>query len=140
MNNISKLIVVGSSLCLLAACSSSLSTIDEPKKIQEVYAEKLATVKIGMLLSEFRTCFPEAYVGGQSQMVTAYELKNTQKFILQSDKDARPVDSALGLYHPPPRTLTQVLWFYFYDDRLVQWGRPNDWPRQPDKILEIRTK
>ena len=134
------LLLFSSALLLLTGCASSVDTVDEPQKIQEIYSGRLSTLKTGMALAQFRGVFPEAYVGGQSGLTTAYELKNTQKYVLESDMDRRPVDSALGLYHPRPRKLTQVLWFYFYDDRLVQWGLPNDWPTAPDKILEVRVR
>lgn len=31
-------------------------------------------------------------------------------------------------------------WFYFYNGKLVQYGAPNDWPAEPDKIIEIRSR
>jgi hypothetical protein len=119
---------------------SSVPVVEAPKSIQQVYSDRLNKVKIGMALENFRTLFPEAYVGGQNESTTAYELKDSQKFRLQADQDQRPVDSALGLYRAPVRTSTQLLWFYFYGDKLVKWGRPEDWPEKPDVIIEKRNR
>ncbi|EEF57849.1 hypothetical protein [Pedosphaera parvula] len=106
------------------------------KPIQAVYADRLAGLKIGMTTSEFRQKFPEAYPTGQSGGTTAYEL--TLKQILRDRR--RPVDAHLGLYQPKDIISDQSLWFYFYSDQLVQWGRPQDWPQKPDVIIESRTR
>jgi hypothetical protein len=63
-----------------------------------------------------------------------------QRYIDDADWAGRPLDKALGFVPPRKRVDVQVLWFYFYTDRLVKWGRPNDWPERPDKILEIRQR
>lgn len=34
----------------------------------------------------------------------------------------------------------ETLWFYFYKDQLVQWGKPQDWPKNPDLIIEKRNR
>lgn len=31
-------------------------------------------------------------------------------------------------------------WLYFYNDALQQWGRPGDWEREADRIIEYRIK
>ena len=125
--------------CFLVGCWS-VPVVEAPKSIQQVYSDRLCKVKIGMALEDFRHLFPEAYVAGQNESTTAYELKDSQKFRLQVDQDQRPVDSALGLYRAPVRTSTQLLWFYFYTGTLVKWGRPQDWPEKPDVIIEKRIR
>lgn len=32
------------------------------------------------------------------------------------------------------------LWFYFFKGELVKWGRPYDWPTDPDLIIETRIR
>lgn len=93
-----------------------------------------------MPLEDFRLLFPEAYVYGQNERTTAYELKDSQKFRLKADQDLRPLDSALGLYRAPIRTSSQLLWFYFNGEKLVKWGKPQDWPDKPDVIIEKRNR
>lgn len=34
----------------------------------------------------------------------------------------------------------QPKWFYFFNNRLVQYGNPNDWPENPDMIIELRIR
>jgi uncharacterized lipoprotein YajG len=56
--------------------------VNEPSEIpsiQKQYSEKLSQVKIGMTLEDFKKVIPEAYVGGQSREVTAYELVHITK-------------------------------------------------------------
>lgn len=31
-------------------------------------------------------------------------------------------------------------YLYFYDDELVQWGRPGDWEKEADEIIELRVR
>lgn len=32
----------------------------------------------------------------------------------------------------------EIYYLYFYDGKLVQWGRPQDWKSEADRIYEIR--
>lgn len=36
------------------------------------------------------------------------------------------------------RVVEEIYYLYFYNDKLVQWGRPQDWQREADRIYEIR--
>ncbi|MEK7684998.1 MAG: hypothetical protein AAB466_06220 [Verrucomicrobiota bacterium] len=36
--------------------------------------------------------------------------------------------------------VNQTMWLYFYNGKLVQWGKPGDWPANPDAIIEIRNR
>lgn len=35
-------------------------------------------------------------------------------------------------------TVEEMYYLYFYNDVLQQWGRPQDWQREADRIYEIR--
>jgi len=89
-----------------------------------------------MKLSEFQKIMPEAYVGGQSEKTTAYEIAKTLKYVTQDDIDRQNI--LLGVGSPRARSKREVLWFYFYDEMLVKWGRPQDWPDKPELILKIK--
>lgn len=134
-----KLIVI---ILLLNGCatppknSSLVGTTDELPSIQEKYKNKLSKVRIGMTLTQYKLLFPEAYVGGQRLNTTAYELKNVQKYVTQSDMDRH--NFWVGFGSPRSKTKKQVLWFYFYKDILLKWGLPRDWPSKPDVIIEKR--
>ena len=129
---------------LLAGCATvphGATLVDSPAdlpSIQQEKAELLSKLKIGMPLSEFKQLVPEAYVGGQSGETTAYELKEVQKYVTQSDIDRQ--NFWVGAGSPNARTSRQILWFYFYKDKLVKWGRPQDWPEHPDLIIENRSQ
>ena len=106
------------------------------KPIQAVYSDRLARLSIGMSLADFRQVFPEAYPGGQKDETTAYNLDLKQ--VLRDRR--RRVDASIGLYTPKDIVSEQSLWFYFYADQMVQWGRPQDWPERPDLIIEKRLR
>ncbi|MGB4848514.1 MAG: hypothetical protein WBP41_11380 [Saprospiraceae bacterium] len=36
--------------------------------------------------------------------------------------------------------LQEMYWLYFFNDKLIQWGRPGDWQREADRIYEIRNR
>ncbi|MEN9573506.1 MAG: hypothetical protein RL514_1361 [Verrucomicrobiota bacterium] len=106
--------------------------------VQSVLADRLSQLKIGMSLEDFRRVMPEAYVGGQSEATTAYEVAKSLKYVTQADIARHNLIWGAG--SPPARSQRAVLWFYFYKDQLVKWGRPQDWPDKPDIILEKRIR
>jgi hypothetical protein len=137
MVRVSKLTAVGPVLVLLLSllgCGPQFA--GEIRPIQQVYADRLSQLEIGMSLAEFRGIFPEAYPGGQKGTTTAYHLESKQ--VIRDRR--RKLDQAFGVYTPQNVVSEQSLWFYFYDDRLAQWGRPNDWPERPDLIIENRSR
>ena len=128
------LLITGACLLMVVGCAAP--NPGDIRPIQAVYADRLARLSIGMSLSDFRQVFPEAYPGGQKDESTAYQLDLKQVLLDRR----RKVDAALGLYTPQNIVSDQSLWFYFHTDRLVQWGRPNDWPERPDVIIEKRLR
>ena len=137
-----KTLVVLSILASLVGCATvpqGARLVDSPDAIPSIQQEKaslLSKIKIGMSVSDFRTLVPEAYVAGQSQETTAYELAQIEKYVTKQDMDRQ--NFWWGAGSPDPHTAKQVLWFYFYKDQLVKWGRPQDWPEHPDLIIEHR--
>lgn len=140
MKNIYCLIV----LFLLFGCASPpqgahlVDSFSDLPSIQADFRQQLSQLKIGMTLSEFQKVLPKAYVGGQSHQITAYEVVNLQKYVTQADLDRQ--NFLIGFGSPRAKTNKQVLWFYFFKDKLVQWGQPKDWPKRPDLILEKRIR
>ena len=127
---------------LLAGCATvphGASLVDGPAElpsIQQQNAALLSKLKIGMSLVEFQQLVPQAYVGGQNHETTAYELAQVQKYVTQADLSRQ--NFLWGAGSPNAKLSRQVLWFYFYKDQLVKWGRPQDWPERPDLIIEQR--
>lgn len=134
---------------VFASCASPptgsiiVNNTSEIPSIQKKHSNTLSKVHVGMSLQEFRQLFPQAYVGGQSGNTTAYELIDTQKYVTQDDIDRQ--NFLWGFGSPTARTSKEILWFYFYKDKLVKWGRPQDWPGPsdmpaPDSVNEERTE
>jgi len=111
---------------------------DQLPSIQQEKASLLNQVRVRMSLSDFQALIPDAYVAGQNAETTAYELAQIQKYVTKQDIDKQ--NFWWGGGSPDARTAKQVLWFYFYKDQLVKWGRPQDWPEHPDVIIEHREK
>lgn len=88
-----------------------------------------------MSLEDFRQLFPEAYVGGQYERTTAYELADIEHYVTQADINRQNV--LWGYGSPRPRMVKRFLWFYFYDDKLVKWGKPQDWPTS-SQIIRVQ--
>ena len=131
------LVAIGLTGC--ATVPQGAHLVDSPDQLPSIQQDKaglLDHIKIGMNLADFRALVPEAYVGGQSQDTTAYELTQVQKYVTKQDIDRQ--NFWWGAGSPDARTAKQVLWFYFYKGQLVKWGRPQDWPEHPDVIVEHR--
>ena len=132
--------VVAILISCVSGCATAPRVVSKPSDLPSIQSEKaglLEKTKVGMPLSEFRQLVPEAYVVGQKDETTAYELAYEQKYVTNGDvaRHRIPFSNKLNA-----RTYKQVLWFYFYQDRLVQWGQPNVWPTKPDMILEKEKK
>lgn len=76
-----------------------------------------------MSKADLRSIFPKVYPGGQQvsksgQHIDALVLRDRQ-YDLSAD-----------------RFVTQEIYFYFSENQLFQWGRPQDWrERDPDVII-----
>lgn len=35
---------------------------------------------------------------------------------------------------------SRVTWVYFYNNKLIQYGLPNDWPLEPDQVIQIQSR
>lgn len=121
----------------ISGCASSgghkfVNDESELPSVQEKYSSQLSKLEIGISLEDFRQVFPKAYVGGQNEKTTAYELADVEKYVTQKDIDRQNLIWGFG--SPKPQTAKRTLWFYFYDDKLVKWGRPQDWPENPYAI------
>jgi len=141
MKTASILLVLAALATGCATAPKGASVVDDPgdlPSLQAVLADRLSQLKIGMPLENFRRLMPEAYVGGQSEATTAYEIAKSQKYVTQDDIDRQ--NFWWGAGSPRARSKKEVLWFYFYKDQLVKWGRPQDWPDKPDVILEKRIR
>ena len=117
-------------LYIASGCATSggnriVSSTDEIPSIQQQYSKQLSKLKIGSSLEEFHQIFPKAYVGGENGETTAYELINRQSYVTNGDIARQNL--LWGFGSPSARSHTQVLWFYFYKNKLVKWGRPQDW-------------
>ena len=101
------------------------------------YQAKMRSVDVGMTKQEFRSVFPEANARGakvypQGTVEVLEVMQATYQF-MPSRKPGVVRDALSGMEYAPT-------WFYFYNGKLVQYGLPNDWPKDPDKIIEVRVR
>jgi len=110
------------SFTFLIGCAGSTTT-----------GKKLHQVELGMSKKEICAIFEEAVPRGAKQYpngkVEVLEIK-----VQYYAPFAPGADPWSGFVTEP------TTWFYFYDGKLIQFGQPNDWPADPDKIIEIRKR
>jgi|688.fasta_scaffold207013_1 hypothetical protein len=94
--------------------------------INAQYSQQLDNIRLGMTKAEVRQLIPNLVTRGQTtvggQIIEALELQHNYW-------------AGVG-----GRLVNDRLWFYFQNDRLVKWGQPNDWPQNPDVIIEKRLR
>ena len=118
--------VLGFGLMLLVACGSTGLKKDD-------YYSRLNTVELGMSKVAFQRIFPESIPRGakkySSGIVEVLEVSYRYYAFLPTGTINR--NEITGMEGQPQ-------WFYFYDDQLLQYGNPEDWPAEADIIVEAR--
>jgi hypothetical protein len=99
---------------------SELPTIDQE------YSRKFSEIHAGMSPGSLHELFPYIYVGGRKGDIVAYELVDYETYITKADLHRQNFWYGMGT--PQHQTIKRVLWFYFYDEKLVKWDKPNHWP------------
>jgi hypothetical protein len=124
--------------CALAICIAvCLSACSTPGVSKKDYATATAKIHMGMSKPDFVALFPSAQPRGAKMYpngtVEVYEqIISDYSFAGSGDPTVRR-NEWTGVE-------SKVTWFYFYNDKLVQYGLPNDWPQDPDKIVEVRVR
>lgn len=97
------------------------------------YKTRMRQISLGMTRDKFFEAFPEAeprgakaYPNGSVEVLEVY----TEQYSFVPTGAPRR-NGFTGMEGSPK-------WFYFYKGQLVQYGQPNDWPADPDRIIEIR--
>lgn len=116
------------SVFAIGGCASS----GIPK--QEYYS-RLGKVELGMSKAEFKQLFPESIPRGAKQYprgtVEVFEVSYKYYSFFPTGNPRR--DALTGMEEQPQ-------WFYFYNGFLIQYGNPEDWPSDPDIIIEQRIR
>ena len=103
----------------LAGCSN--------KNIYSVNREALQSFEPGSTtIHDFQLAMPKAVLAGQNAVgglrIDAYAVEH-RHYRMQDE-----------------RYVNEELWFYFHDELLVKWGRPQDWPTEADITVEWRDR
>jgi hypothetical protein len=99
------------------------------------YRNRLKAVELGMSKVEFISAFPESIPRGAKQYPNgAIEVLEVayQSYAMFPSGD-RERNEWTGMEAHPQ-------WFYIYNGKLIQYGNPNDWPANPDLIIETRSR
>lgn len=119
------LLIIPFLLFLFSSCSNSMYSFSY-SPINEAYADELDKINLGMSMKEVKKILPDIRKRGQTyvagEIVEGLELQHNYW-------------SGIGGY-----SVKDFLWFYFYQDKLVKWGKPNDWPEKADLIIEQRIR
>ncbi len=99
------------------------------------YYNKLGQVKLGMTKSEFKRVFPESIPRGAKKYPkgTVEVLEVSYEYYSFFPTGNRNRNEWTGMEGQPQ-------WFYFYNGELIQYGNPEDWPTDPDLIIEKRIR
>src|SRR5438105_14674826 len=110
-------------VAMLVGCAST--SINEQNK-------KLARLELGMTKEQVLVIMP----GGVPRGAKLYP--NGSISVLEYESGTYSPFS----YSANPWTgmVNQTMWLYFYNGKLIQWGKPGDWPADPDAIFELRNR
>jgi hypothetical protein len=101
------------------------------------YSQAAARVELGMSKAEFTKLFLKAQPRGAkaypSGAVEVMELVVSEYRFAPSGDPSFERNRATG-------TESRLTWFYFYEGKLIQYGAPEDWPPQPDQLIEVRAR
>jgi hypothetical protein len=115
------------SILPLFACTPAVSVP------QAEYQSTVATIKLGISRQEFLKLFPKAEArGAKSFPKGSVEVLEVVVYRYHFGPTSEPE------WNTVPGGQVKKVWFYFYNDKLVQFGNPNDWPQNPDLIVELR--
>lgn len=113
---------------LLSGCASTgLNKTD--------YHNRLGKIELGMTKSEFKQIFPDSIPRGAKQYPkgSIEVLEVSYEYYSFFPTGNRNRNEWTGMEGQPQ-------WFYFYNGKLLQYGNPEDWPSDPDLIIEKRMR
>jgi hypothetical protein len=111
----------------LLACTPAVSVP------QAEYQSNVATIKLGISKLEFLKLFPKAEARGAKTFPKGnIEVLEVTVYRYHFGPTSEPE------WNSVPGGQVKKVWFYFYNDKLVQFGNPNDWPQDPDLVIETR--
>ena len=119
-------LIFGLVLLCGAGCvaSNSIAKSEYNRKVR-------AAVRTGMSKQALLAVFPQAIERGAKQYPTgtveALEV-NVETYLPVGDANR---DAATGMQH-----ITR--WFFFFNDQLIESGRPDEWPEHPEERLALR--
>jgi len=103
----------------------------------EQYRQNINRVNLGMSKNQFLNIFPLASKRGAKRyskgIVELFELSTKEHRFFPSGKSNVDRDELSGMEY-------QKQWFYFYENTLIQYGLPQDWPSEPDLVIENRIR
>ena len=117
---------------LLAILMLTIGCASETGMSRAQYDQRLKGVEIGMSKSDLITIFPDASPRGakkyQAGTVEVLEI-GVDQYSFMPTRRATSRNSWTGVESHPR-------WFYFLNDRLIQYGEPNDWP-DADVVVKV---
>lgn len=105
-------------MCLLAiACASAPARVDMSK------------ISVGMMKAEVHS-----RLGDPVNVVGAKQYPDGVMEVLQYGYDTNQ------LFDGRPGPPGQAYFLYFFNDKLLQWGRAGDWQKEADVVYEVRVR
>lgn len=116
-------------LFFFVACSSVGLKEDE-------YDRRMASISLGDSKKDFAKLFPEAKPRGARKYpngsVEVLEVPVEKYSFWPSGQGVKRNEWSGMEGHP--------IWFYFYEGKLVQYGKPGDWPKEAEITVNVNSK
>jgi hypothetical protein len=113
-----------------------VSSVEELPDITEIFADALSKIHPSATIDEFRAIMPDAKPRGFVDSFQVFEL-NTKTFYRVMSKSRcfwvgeAGDDCSDHIYK-------QTLWFGFQNGQLKNWGKPGDFKKSADVVIENR--
>jgi hypothetical protein len=113
-----------------------VSSVEQLPDITEIFSEQLGKIQPGLTLDQFRIILPEAKPRGFVNSLQIFEL-NT-KTIYRTNSTSRCLWFGEAGDDCSDHVYKQSLWFAFQAGQLKTWGKPVDFQKAADVVIENR--
>jgi len=127
INSISYFLVNSFIITILVSCASvapgaiKADSTSEIPTIYKKYEQRFEKTNPGMIITDFKKLWPEAYLVSKELNVSIYEFKDTQLYYTSHDESVGQLWTG-SIY---TQEHVQKVWFYFSDEKLTKYCEPN---------------
>lgn len=98
------------------------------------FNKKMQNIEVGMSKEAFLKILPKAEPRGAK----AYS-KGTVEVLAVAVSEYHFYPTGEGVRNPVTGNESRAKWFYFFQNKLIQYGNPEDWPKEADLTIEVQS-